>query len=101
MLIATTAFGCGESEAEKAQTQVCDARTDLQKQVDDLAALTPATATADGVKANVSAIENDLKQIRDAQGDLNDERKQQVESATRPSPQKSRRSEPTSVRISL
>ena len=82
LLVATTAFGCGESDAEKAQTQVCDARTDLQKQVDDLAALTPATATADGVKANVSAIENDLKQIRDAQGDLNDERKQQVESAT-------------------
>ena len=82
LLIAATAFGCGESEAEKAQTQVCDARADLQKQVDDLAALTPATATADGVKANLSAIENDLNQIKDAQGDLSGERKQQVESAT-------------------
>ena len=82
LLMAATAFGCGESDAEKAQTQVCDARTDLQKQVDDLAALTPATATVDGVKANVSAIGNDLNQIKDAQGDLNDERKQQVESAT-------------------
>jgi hypothetical protein len=82
LLIAATAFGCGESDAEKAQTQVCDARTDLQKQVDDLAALTPATATVDGVKANVSAIGNDLNQIKDAQGDLNEERKQQVESAT-------------------
>ena len=82
VLIAATAFGCGESDAEKAQTQVCDARADLKKQVDELAALTPATATADGVKANLDAIENDLNQMKDAQGDLSDERKQQVESAT-------------------
>ena len=82
LLIAATAFGCGESDAEKAQTQVCDARADLKKQVDELAALTPATATVDGVKANLDAIENDLNQMKDAQGDLSDERKQQVESAT-------------------
>jgi hypothetical protein len=82
LLIAATAVGCGESDAEKAQTQVCDARADLKKQVDALAALTPATATADGVKANLDAIEKDLKQMKDAQGDLNEDRKQQVESAT-------------------
>jgi hypothetical protein len=73
--------GCGESAADKAQTQVCDARADLKKQVDTLAALTPTTATADGVTGALDAIKNDLKQISDAQGDLNDERKQQVESA--------------------
>jgi hypothetical protein len=82
LLIAATAVGCRESDAEKAQTQVCDARADLKKQVDDLAALTPATATADGVKANLDAIEKDLKEITDAQGDLNEDRKQEVESAT-------------------
>jgi hypothetical protein len=82
LLIAATALGCGESDAEKAQTQVCDARADLKKQVDALAALTPATATADGVKANLDAIEKDLNQMKDAQGDLNEDRKQQVESAT-------------------
>jgi predicted nucleic acid-binding Zn-ribbon protein len=82
LLIAATAVGCGESDADKAQTQVCDARADLQKQVDDLAALTPATATADGVEENLNAIENDLNQIKDAQGDLSEERKQEVESAT-------------------
>jgi uncharacterized protein YjbJ (UPF0337 family) len=82
LVIAAIAVGCGESDAEKAQTQVCDARTDLKKQVDELAGLTRATATVDGVKANLDAIKGDLKQMKDAQGDLNDDRKQQVESAT-------------------
>ena len=82
LLIAAAAVGCGESDEEKAQTQVCDARADLKTQIDDLAALTPATATADGVEENLNAIEDDLNQIKDAQGDLNEERKQEVESAT-------------------
>ena len=82
VLIAATAAGCGESDEEKAQTQVCDARADLKQQVDELAALTPATATADGVEENLNAIEDDLNQMKDAQGDLNEERKQEVESAT-------------------
>ena len=81
LLIAATAVGCGESDEEKAQNQVCDARADLNKQVNELAALTPATATADGVEENLNAIENDLNDIKDAQPDLNEERKQQVESA--------------------
>ena len=80
-LFATTAVGCGESNADKAQTQVCDARADLNQQVDKLASLTPTTATADAVSGAVDAIKSDLKQISDAQGDLNDERKQEVESA--------------------
>jgi predicted nucleic acid-binding Zn-ribbon protein len=82
VLVAATAAGCGESDAEKAQTQVCDARADLKTQVDDLAALTPATATADGVEENLNAIEDDLNEIKDAQPDLSEERKQEVESAT-------------------
>ncbi len=82
LLIATAAVGCGESDAEKAQTQVCDARADLKTQIDDLSALTATTATADGVEENLNAIEDDLNQIKDAQGDLNEDRKQEVESAT-------------------
>jgi hypothetical protein len=81
LLVVATAVGCGESAADKAQTQVCDARADLNKQVDTLASLTPATATGDAVSGAVDAIKNDLTKISDAQGDLNDERKQQVESA--------------------
>ena len=82
LLIAGTAAACGESDEEKAQTQVCDARADLKTQVDDLAALTPGTATADGVEENLNAIEDDLKQIKDARVDLSEERSQQVDSAT-------------------
>ena len=81
LLIAAIGVGCGESDADKAQTQVCDARADLKKQVDKLASLTPATATVDGVSGALDAIKNDLGDISDAQGDLNDERKQEVESA--------------------
>jgi hypothetical protein len=81
LLVAAIAVGCGESEAEKAQNQVCDARADLNEQVDKLASLTPATVTADAVSEPLDAIKTDLEQITDAQGDLNDERKQDVESA--------------------
>ena len=82
LLIAATAVGCGESDAEKAQTQVCDARADAKQQVDSLAGLTVTTATVDGVREALDAIKEDVNQIVDAQGDLNEERKQQVESAT-------------------
>jgi Tfp pilus assembly protein PilP len=73
--------GCGESAQDKAKKQVCGARDDIQKQVNELKSLTPATATTSGIKDNLSAIQNDLKKIADAQGDLNAERKQQVQQA--------------------
>lgn len=74
--------GCGESAQDKAKKQVCSARSDLQKQVNELSNLTLTTATSKGVKNNLNAIKNDLKQIKDAQGDLNSERKAQVQQAT-------------------
>ena len=73
LLIAATGLGCGESDEEKAQTHVCDARADLKTLIDDMAGLTPPTATADGVKTNLNAIDDDLRQINDAQADLNQE----------------------------
>jgi len=73
--------GCGESKEDKAKSQVCDARADIQKQIDQLKSLTPATASIDGVKSNLQAISNDLKKMSDAQGDLSADRKQQVQQA--------------------
>jgi hypothetical protein len=67
---------------DRAQTHVCDARADLNTQVDKLASLTPTTATVDAGSGALDAITNDLQQSSDAQGDLNDERKQEVESAS-------------------
>ena len=72
---------CGESTQDKAQTQVCDARADIQKQVSDLSSLTLATASVDGVQSKLKAIRSSLQKIADAQGDLNAERKQQVQAA--------------------
>jgi uncharacterized protein HemX len=76
------AVGCGQSSQDKAKEQVCNARSNLQKQVNELSSLTLSTATSEGIKNNLSAIKNDLQQIKDAQGDLNAERKSQVQQAT-------------------
>jgi hypothetical protein len=72
---------CGESDEEQAQDAVCDSRASIQKQVDELSGLTLETATAASVGDSLNAIRDDLEQIAEAQGDLNNERKQQVESA--------------------
>lgn len=72
---------CGESAEDEAKAQVCDARADIRKQVDELQGLTRTTASVDGVTENLQAIKGDLGKIKDAQGDLGDERKKQVQAA--------------------
>jgi hypothetical protein len=83
LLAAGTAIGCGESDEEKAQNDVCDARADIQKRVNSLANLDLSTATVEGVQDDVQGIQDDLNKIADAQGDLSDERRQEVESANK------------------
>ena len=73
--------GCGESDEDKAKADVCDARADIEKNVTELKDLTLATATRDQVRSNLDGIRDGLKKITDAQGDLNDERKQQLQKA--------------------
>ena len=74
---------CGESDEEKAQNTVCDARDDIGKQVDDLKSLTPATVTADAVTQNLEAIDNDLNDMAAAQSDLSSDRRSEVEAANK------------------
>jgi uncharacterized protein YjbJ (UPF0337 family) len=84
LLLAAGAFvtACGgESKADQAKNDVCDASADIKTQVDKLSNTTLDSATLNGVKDSLTAIGDDLKKIRDAQGDLSDERKQAVESA--------------------
>jgi len=81
LVLALAAGACGESAEDKAQAKVCDARDDMAQQVDDLKGLTAATVTTDAVKKSVDAIQNDLKDISDAQSDLSDDRRAQVEAA--------------------
>ena len=72
---------CGQPAADKAESQVCSARADINKQIDYLKGLTLQTATTTGIKNSLTAIGNDLTKIKDAQPQLNAERKQQVQSA--------------------
>ena len=74
---------CGESDEEKAQNKVCDARDDIAKQVDELKGFTPETVTKDAVTQNLDAIKTDLKDISDAQGDLSDDNRSEAEAATK------------------
>ena len=72
---------CGESEEEQAQNEVCDARADIERRVDDLAGLTITTASIEQVTNNLEAIRDDLETIATEQGDLEPERRQEVEQA--------------------
>jgi DNA repair exonuclease SbcCD ATPase subunit len=83
LLLGTLLGACGESDEEQAQDAVCDARAGIQKQVEELSGLTLDTATVANVGDSLKAIRDDLEQIEEAQGDLNDERKQEVESANK------------------
>ena len=79
--LATLPAACGESEEEKAQNAVCDARADIQERVDDLAALTITTASIDEVRDNLEAIRDDLEKIAAEREDLAPEQRQEVEQA--------------------
>jgi chromosome segregation ATPase len=74
---------CGESSEEKAKAQVCEARSDISKQVKTLSELTLSLNVLTEAKAGVEAIGKDLTKIKDAQPDLEPARKEQVQAATR------------------
>jgi phage-related protein len=82
LLPVAVAAGCGESAADKAQDDVCAARDDIAKQVDELKGLTLTTATVAGVQQNLSTIRDGLEQIRSAQKSLNKDRRAEVKAAT-------------------
>jgi len=82
-MLALALGACGESKEEKATNTVCDAKDDLAKQVEELAGLTPATVTRDGVKDNLEAIQKDLNDMADALPDLSDDRRSEVEAANK------------------
>jgi len=81
VLTACVVAGCGQSAADKAKNQVCSARADIDKQLHYLQGLTLTTATATAVQNSVKAIRSDLGKIKDAQPQLNAQRKQQVQAA--------------------
>jgi hypothetical protein len=85
VLLAVSLAACGgggQSAQDKADKQVCDARADIGRRVQQLGDLTPATATIGGVQAQVDAIQDDLKDIAAARDDLDGDRAAQVRTAT-------------------
>jgi predicted nucleic acid-binding Zn-ribbon protein len=82
-VLAVVPVACGESDEEKAQNRVCDARADIQKRVDDLAALTITSASIDDVTSNLKAIRDDLEKIAAEREDLAPEQRQEVEQAAK------------------
>jgi hypothetical protein len=82
-LLAALLLACGESEEEKAQDRVCDARADIQKRVDDLAALTITTASIEDVTSNLEGIRDNLEKIAAERKDLAPEQRQQVDQAAK------------------
>ena len=83
VMLALALGACGESDEEKAQNTVCDAKDDIATQVSELSSLTPATVTTDAVKQNLDAIENDLNDISDAASDLSSDRRSEAEAANK------------------
>jgi hypothetical protein len=82
VMLALALGACGESEEEEALNTVCDAKDDIATRVDELRGLTAATVTTDAVRQNLEAIRDDLGEIADAQADLSDDRRSEVEAAT-------------------
>ena len=70
------------SAQDQAASQVCNARADIQTQVDTLTTLSAGSATKADVTSALNAITTDLQTIKAAQADLTPERKQQVQDAT-------------------
>ena len=79
---ALTLASCGESSEEKAKAQVCQARSDISKQVKKLSELTLSVNAPGEAKTGLEAIAKDLTTIKDAQPSLEPARREQVEAAT-------------------
>jgi len=73
--------GCGDSAQDQALADVCTARNDIAKQVDQLAGLTLTTATTSEVSKILGTIRDDLSTVKDARASLSDERRQDVDAA--------------------
>jgi hypothetical protein len=81
-LVALLASGCGgDSTADKAKSQACDARSDIQKQVDTIKGLPLAASSIDTAKTAVTAISADLTTIQGAAPDVKGDLKGQLEQA--------------------
>ena len=92
LVLALGACGGDDSSSEKAstptpeeqaQSTVCNARSDISAQVDELKGLTAATVTKDGVTQSLETIKKSLSDISGAQAQLSSDRRSEAEAATK------------------
>jgi Tfp pilus assembly protein PilP len=81
LMLAAALVACGESDEEKAQNAVCDARADIEQRVDDLADLTLTTVSIERVTDNLEAIRDDLETIAAERDNLAPDQRAAVEEA--------------------
>ena len=74
--------GCGESKDERAQQEICDARADITEQIGNLQNLSFGKTGLREAQSDLDAIKGDLETIKKFQGDLEGDRKSQVQTAT-------------------
>ena len=84
MLLALVfASGCGgDSASDDAMADVCGARDNIARHVDELQGLTLTTATTEQVGGALRAIRSDLTTIASSRKQLSDDRRQDVKTAT-------------------
>jgi hypothetical protein len=79
---ALLAGGCGgQSASDKAASQVCDATSDIQKQVDTLRGIDQSSVAVGTVQGALRGIQADLSSIAQALPNLAGDRRQQVQAA--------------------
>ena len=73
--------GGGDSAADRALSDVCDARADIARQTEELRGMTAAEVAGGAARDGLAAIRSDLSTIGTAQKELSDERREQVQQA--------------------
>jgi archaellum component FlaC len=73
---------CGESDADKAKDNACNAVDDINAQVTEIQGFTLATVTRDELDKSINAIKSDLQEIKDALPDIESSLRSQLSAAT-------------------
>ena len=79
--VAATGCGGGQSEADKAKSQACDASADIKAQITTLSNLPLSTSSVDTAKTSLQKIDTDLKTISDAAPKVSDDLRSQLQDA--------------------
>lgn len=81
LLAASACGGSSSSTSDKAKQQACDARSDIQTQITNLANLPLNIDSVDKAKTALTAIQTDLNTIKDAAPKVGGDLQKQLETA--------------------